>query len=1032
MKRKQVAIGITAVIIAGCIGTGFMITNRLSKSHSYSVSEAEIKENTVQGHDGSYYYQNQEENLVASSEDDSVFYNNVLNAYLASKLSEEEANQLANTVNGKIVGCINGEINCLQIMVPDSDFEQLNHLSGILMESEDVLYASYDFPIGMRPSDSNPWEEPGDEHSDLNHDANTASPDGNDWWAESIGAYTAWNYVDHFPDSIADITVGVVDSEINENHEDFLDSNGQTKVAILGDQRGLYSLYNHGTHVTGIIAAENNKKGIRGVSDTSKVVFASAGRFDAKEPKDRNRDGKILGTDFIEFTNTINSMIDSGAKVINMSWGETCYIDSNSYIRHLKKDYEKYKDSYTKEDWISAYGPLFWNYVTEYKGIDKFLLLPQVLEYKEEMYESYSKATELKNNNLAYFSILLIESLISKGNRDVLFVKGAGNGDAYEGEIGLDCTLDGTFASINEDTFNSYPKKHINNDPNLLSQIKNYFICVSGYSKEKPNVVDKGFNYGRGVDLVAPGREIYSTVTTEDGQNSEDTPQYGLMTGTSMAAPMVTGSAAVLWSIDPSMTNAEVKDLLIRTSREGKPGNNNDTVASYHMLNLDAAVNELTHKKKGNVSILVTDEEGKELTDYSIDMVTEYSDDPFFNYHRDKVDTNTITLPALGKCTITVKKDGYKEEKLELDVKPEENIPIANVVLKSTAEKWQEAYTDFLDYYTTDVQYAPGSEPRFILAHIDDDDIPELVILPPAQNNYHVEVYSMRDGKVVKLGDPNGTIGNFVYTPYMNMIRGGMSTRGGLLRWFMEINGNSISERARVESTFSYNGITETEKSTCYLDDSVVSTDEFNQFLSQYTPVVSVGFDEAYTRAFRNTDLIIHNPDALFFEDGAYNIESELIEDTDGETAPDVSAMTFDFIDIINSNSILSLTSDYGMESCTPWGVAATFGSGYSYCKDNFYVEYRILGSGKPQISVKNESNTGITVFGTSIGDSLNTLSDALQQNGYQILSESFLGENKALYIIWNSVDDYNEFIVSYDANNRITGWSWDDWSDRG
>lgn len=345
---------------------------------------------------------------------------------------------------------------------------------------------------------------------------------------------------------------------------------------------------------------------------------------------------------------------------------------------------------------------------------------------------------------------------------------------------------------------------------------------------------------------------------------------------------------------------------------------------------------------------------------------------------------------------------------------------------------WQEAYTDFVCDYTTDVQYAPDSEPRFILAHIDDDDIPELVILPPAQNNYHVEVYSMRDGKVVKLGDPNGTMGHFVYTPYMNMIRGGMSTRGGLLRWFMEINGNSISERARVESTFSYNGITETEKSTCYLDDSVVSTDEFNQFLSQYTPVVSVGFDEAYTRAFRNSDLIIHNPDALFFEDGAYNIESEVIEDTDGETAPDVSAMTFDFIDIINSNSILSLTSDYGMESCTPWGVAATFGSGYSYCKDNFYVEYRILGSGKPQISVKNESNTGITVFGTSIGDSLNTLSDALQQNGYQILSESFLGENKALYKIWNSADDYNEFIVSYDANNRITGWSWDDWSDRG
>lgn len=62
-------------------------------------------------------------------------------------------------------------------------------------------------------------------------------------------------------------------------------------------------------------------------------------------------------------------------------------------------------------------------------------------------------------------------------------------------------------------------------------------------------------NYGQdNVDLFAPGMEIYSTVP-DDG--------YQPLQGTSMAAPVVAGVAAVLRSYFPSLTAIQVKDILM-------------------------------------------------------------------------------------------------------------------------------------------------------------------------------------------------------------------------------------------------------------------------------------------------------------------------------------------------------------------------------------------------------------------------------------------------------------------------------------
>lgn len=85
------------------------------------------------------------------------------------------------------------------------------------------------------------------------------------------------------------------------------------------------------------------------------------------------------------------------------------------------------------------------------------------------------------------------------------------------------------------------------------------------------------------VDIGAPGSDILSC---QPGSN------YQYLNGTSMAAPHVSGSAALIWSFYPSMPYQQVKDLLIQTVDE-IPALAGRCV-SQGRLNLFNAVNEVS------------------------------------------------------------------------------------------------------------------------------------------------------------------------------------------------------------------------------------------------------------------------------------------------------------------------------------------------------------------------------------------------------------------------------------------------------
>lgn len=87
----------------------------------------------------------------------------------------------------------------------------------------------------------------------------------------------------------------------------------------------------------------------------------------------------------------------------------------------------------------------------------------------------------------------------------------------------------------------------------------------------------QGSNYsskGNGVDIYAPGDNILSTYPSElcslnvCDKSSHVTNGYHYMSGTSMAAPHVTGVAALMLSENPNLTGSELKALILKGADE--------------------------------------------------------------------------------------------------------------------------------------------------------------------------------------------------------------------------------------------------------------------------------------------------------------------------------------------------------------------------------------------------------------------------------------------------------------------------------
>ncbi|MBH0156771.1 S8 family serine peptidase [Fictibacillus sp. 5RED26] len=99
-------------------------------------------------------------------------------------------------------------------------------------------------------------------------------------------------------------------------------------------------------------------------------------------------------------------------------------------------------------------------------------------------------------------------------------------------------------------------------------------------SSDKADEISWFTNYGDYIDFAAPGEQIYSTVSNS---------KYMYMDGTSMAAPVVSGTAALMLSKNPLLSENDLRDLFIKSSTD-LGGKGWDLYYGYGRINIDKAV----------------------------------------------------------------------------------------------------------------------------------------------------------------------------------------------------------------------------------------------------------------------------------------------------------------------------------------------------------------------------------------------------------------------------------------------------------
>lgn len=461
---------------------------------------------TIRYENGDYVFLPTDEDIVYDREERLTYYKNILDVFLVGELSDKDAEELAHLVEGNMGGRLQGAMNTLQLQVEADSYHELQQLADRLMDEESVKYAGLSTPIF--PSDLNSEDSQTGGINKVEYEE-----DDRKWWLDSIHAYSAWDYMDRNHKEFERVRVDVVELGNLDKNDPALE-----KVEVKSPSESA-SNSTHAEVVTKIIGGDMHSQGIRGVA-AGAVDVAFWSMNDAFE-----RDARSDAVVNHEVIAGLKYIVEDGAKIINNSWGERPVSELN---------FEKTNDS------------------------------------SYETYDAYLEAIQKKNDLNSAALIVALDSLLDSGY-DFLFVQSAGNGfkPYKEGEEDNEekpseksqaaAEYTGFFANINPDTFDKVDGK-LNH---RLEDIRSHIIVVGGAEKlgnryESP--VNRG--YGNSVDIAAPSEEINMELKENYGEPAENKP----WSGTSFAAPMVSGAAALVWSHNPDFTADQVKERLIEST----------------------------------------------------------------------------------------------------------------------------------------------------------------------------------------------------------------------------------------------------------------------------------------------------------------------------------------------------------------------------------------------------------------------------------------------------------------------------------
>lgn len=217
----------------------------------------------------------------------------------------------------------------------------------------------------------------------------------------------------------------------------------------------------------------------------------------------------------------------------------------------------------------------------------------QFMKYLVDLVEAdvkvinYSMGTDTEDDDempmnieLSSISSFYIWALKQTG-RDFLLVQSAEN-------LGFDAYRNGVFAALNSENCLGSQKvrKSIGVDREIDKAQKSVFdsIVIVGSSDMKNSSgryeLAEGSNYGDSVAIVAPGMDINSTIPGG----------YMIQAGTSQSVPIVSGTLAMIWSINKNLTSGEIKQIIVDSAidevLDENPNGPDDKIKTYSLINI--------------------------------------------------------------------------------------------------------------------------------------------------------------------------------------------------------------------------------------------------------------------------------------------------------------------------------------------------------------------------------------------------------------------------------------------------------------
>ena len=369
-------------------------------------------------------------------------------------------------------------------------------------------------PNALPPAD--PWSS---------QSSSVAAWDGNfltgaNWHIEAMRVTEAWDLAYSVGRTVHAVAVGVIDNGFRLDHPDL------PNLTLVGEQVVQVNVagVDHGSHVSGIIGARgDNQIGVAGVAwrDASLYVVDALDVGFLVPLLQR----LCMCTTRALFEQGLAALIDRGVKTVNMSFGSAYW-----------------------DPLISAELPV------------GYIWLPTDAGERESLLRAQRKAMldMLEALQVADKPVLLVQSA---GNSSVDAANGKAFDAAFSGHAASALWVSSTPGDLAE-LRDRYPD---------LDKLRSQLLVVGATYPADQQVMAMApySSAGAVVAIWAPGGRVGCNQPTCGIFSTGYATDYVESAGTSMAAPMVTGLAALIWQTNPGLTAADVKRLILLQDKQG-------------------------------------------------------------------------------------------------------------------------------------------------------------------------------------------------------------------------------------------------------------------------------------------------------------------------------------------------------------------------------------------------------------------------------------------------------------------------------